>query len=155
MEVAINGTLFIWCCPVACGILVPQPGMEPIPLAMEAWSPNHLTTREFPQGDLSFINNVLISKRMDSCISYKINFFKDINRGTSLVVQWLIFHAPNASGGPALIPGQGTRSHMLQLRPDTVKKKKKKKERKEIKFEKFLPFPFHEIVWRTELYVNV
>ena len=36
-------------------------------------------------------------------------------RGTSLVVQWLRLHAPNA-GGPGLIPGQGTRSHMLQLR---------------------------------------
>ena len=35
--------------------------------------------------------------------------------GTSLVVQWLRLCAPNA-GGPGLIPGQGTRSHMLQLR---------------------------------------
>ena len=30
---------------------------------------------------------------------------------TSLVVQWLRHHAPNA-GSPGLIPGQGTRSHM-------------------------------------------
>ncbi|TEA33665.1 hypothetical protein DBR06_SOUSAS12810006, partial [Sousa chinensis] len=29
----------------------------------------------------------------------------------SLVVQWIRFHAPNA-GGPGLIPGQGTKSHM-------------------------------------------
>ena len=36
--------------------------------------------------------------------------------GTSLVVQWLRLHAPNA-GGPGSIPGQGTRSHMPQLRP--------------------------------------
>ena len=35
--------------------------------------------------------------------------------GTSLVVQWLRFHAPNAAG-PGLIPGQGTRSYMLQLK---------------------------------------
>ena len=35
--------------------------------------------------------------------------------GTSLVVQWLRHHASNA-GGPGSIPGQGTRSHMLQLR---------------------------------------
>ncbi|TEA39003.1 hypothetical protein DBR06_SOUSAS1710095, partial [Sousa chinensis] len=33
----------------------------------------------------------------------------------SLVVQWLILHAPNA-GGPGSISGQGTRSHMPQLR---------------------------------------
>ena len=35
--------------------------------------------------------------------------------GTSLVVQQLRLHAPN-SGGPGLIPGQGTRSLMPQLR---------------------------------------
>ena len=35
--------------------------------------------------------------------------------GTSLVVQWLRLCAPNA-GGPGSIPGQGTRSHMPQLR---------------------------------------
>ncbi|TEA34796.1 hypothetical protein DBR06_SOUSAS11910019, partial [Sousa chinensis] len=33
----------------------------------------------------------------------------------SLVVQWLGLHAPNA-GGLGSIPGQGTRSHMPQLR---------------------------------------
>ena len=35
--------------------------------------------------------------------------------GTSLVVQRLGLHVPNAEG-PSSIPGQGTRSHMLQLR---------------------------------------
>ena len=39
---------------------------------------------------------------------------------TSLVVQWLRLHAPNA-GDPGLIPGQGTRSHMPQLRPGAAK----------------------------------
>ena len=34
---------------------------------------------------------------------------------TFLVVQGLTLHAPNA-GAPGLIPGQGTRSHMLQLK---------------------------------------
>ena len=34
---------------------------------------------------------------------------------TSLVVQWLRLHAPNA-GGPDSIPGQGTRPHMPQLK---------------------------------------
>ncbi|TEA32094.1 hypothetical protein DBR06_SOUSAS6610005, partial [Sousa chinensis] len=33
----------------------------------------------------------------------------------SLVVQWLRLHAPNA-GGPGSISGQGTRSHVLQLK---------------------------------------
>ena len=35
--------------------------------------------------------------------------------GNSLVVQWLRLHAPNA-GGLGLIPGQETRSRMLQLK---------------------------------------
>ena len=35
--------------------------------------------------------------------------------GTSLVVQWLRLCTPNA-GGSGSIPGQGTRSHMLQLK---------------------------------------
>ena len=35
--------------------------------------------------------------------------------GTSLVVQWLRLHTPNA-GGQGSIPGQGTRSHMSQLK---------------------------------------
>ena len=34
---------------------------------------------------------------------------------TSLVVQWLQLLAPNAEG-PGSIPGQGTRSHILQLK---------------------------------------
>ena len=60
--------------------------------------------------------------------------------GTSLVVQWLRLHTQHA-GGPGSIPGQETRSHMLQLRvcmlqlrvlmpqlksPHTATKKKKR-----------------------------
>ena len=57
--------------------------------------------------------------------------------GTSLVVQWLRLHAPNA-GGPGSTPGQGTQffmlqlsvcvpAHMLQLRPSATKKKKRRR----------------------------
>ena len=42
--------------------------------------------------------------------------------GTSLVVQRLRLRAPNA-GGPGSNPGQGTRSHMPQLRPGRAKTK--------------------------------
>jgi len=35
---------------------------------------------------------------------------------------WLRLFSPN-SGGPGLIPGQGTRSHMLQLRVHTPQQK--------------------------------
>ena len=49
---------------------------------------------------------------------------KEHKRGTSLVVQWLRLHTPNA-GALSLIPGQRTRSHILQLRLGTAGKKKK------------------------------
>ena len=42
-------------------------------------------------------------------------FSRHWERGTSLVVQWQRFWAPNA-GDQGSIPGQETRSHMLQLR---------------------------------------
>ena len=41
---------------------------------------------------------------------------------TSLVVQWLIF-CPPLAGGLGSIPGQGTRSHMLQPRVHRPKTK--------------------------------
>ena len=37
---------FFWPHPVACGVLVPRPGMEPGPPSVEAQSPNHWTARE-------------------------------------------------------------------------------------------------------------
>ena len=40
---------------------------------------------------------------------------REFHEGTSMVVQWLRLCAPDA-GGPGLISGQGTRSHMPQLR---------------------------------------
>ena len=36
-----------WPCCTACGILVPQPGIELVPPAAEAQSPSHWTTRKF------------------------------------------------------------------------------------------------------------
>ena len=42
-----RGFFFLfWLFHVPCGILVPQPGTESTPLAVEAWNPNHCTTRE-------------------------------------------------------------------------------------------------------------
>ena len=37
--------IFFWPCHVACRILLPRPGIEPLCRAVEAWSPNHWTTR--------------------------------------------------------------------------------------------------------------
>ena len=44
----------------------------------------------------------------------------DCRLRTSLVVQWLRCCASKA-GGPGSIPGQGTRSHVPQLRPSAAK----------------------------------
>ena len=35
-------------CKSTCGILVPHPGIEPVPPALEAQSPNRWTAGEFP-----------------------------------------------------------------------------------------------------------
>ena len=45
---------------------------------------------------------------------------KESTPGTPLMVQWLRLCAPNAEGLGS-IPGQGTRSYMLQLRSSAVK----------------------------------
>ena len=46
---------------------------------------------------------------------WEIHLNQNWGWGTSLVVQWLRLHDPNA-GGLGSIPGQGTRSRVLQLR---------------------------------------
>ena len=38
--------LVFWLCPMACGILVPQPGIEPMPPASEVCSLNHWIATE-------------------------------------------------------------------------------------------------------------
>ena len=40
--------LVFWPHHAACGILVPLPGIEPVPPAVKVWSLNHWTTREIP-----------------------------------------------------------------------------------------------------------
>ena len=39
---------FFWPSCIAGGILVPGPGIEPMPSAAKAWSPTHWTAREVP-----------------------------------------------------------------------------------------------------------
>ena len=51
---------------MTCRILVPQPGIEPMPLAGEALSPNHWTARKFPRCSLLRVQfNVLCGQRRD------------------------------------------------------------------------------------------
>ena len=59
-----------------------------------------------------------------------IRFMSRTHIGTGLVVQWLRFCTPN-TGGLGLIPGQGTRSHMPQLRVLMLQLKTKTKTKKD------------------------
>ena len=63
------------------------------------------------EGDISTVWRTMLTSG--------IYILKGIEEGTSLVVHWLRLRAPNA-GGLGSIPGQGTRSHMLQLRMSAV-----------------------------------
>ena len=40
---------FFWPCQVVCGIFIPQPGIKPVPPAVETQSPNHWNPRELPK----------------------------------------------------------------------------------------------------------
>ena len=44
-----EGIIIIFFGQVACGILVPRPGIEPAPPALEVWSLNRRTTGEVPK----------------------------------------------------------------------------------------------------------
>ena len=78
--------------------------------------PNSLTIPSLPATIGSFLRSVSLFL-FYKCIE-DTSFPKDIWKyitGTSLVTQWLRLQALNA-GRPGSIPGQGTRSHMPQLR---------------------------------------
>ena len=49
----------------ACGILVPRPGIEPAPPALEAWSLNHWTSREALK---AYINKISVEQHKIICI---------------------------------------------------------------------------------------
>ena len=48
---------FFGCAIQLAGILAPRPGVEPVPPAVEARSPNHWAAKEFPAG--TFIISIL------------------------------------------------------------------------------------------------
>ena len=65
-----------------------------------------------------FLKKLKIEPPYDPVVPFLDTYLKETKiliQGTSLLVQWQRFHAPSA-GGPGSIPGQGTRSHILQLR---------------------------------------
>ena len=50
---------FFWPRRAACGILVPRPGIEPMPPALRAWSLNHWTASEVPSQLFFFFNKFI------------------------------------------------------------------------------------------------
>ena len=71
---------FFWLCHMACGILVPRPGIKPMPPAVEAWSPNHWTAREFPSTILFWFP-----------ISFVIGFEIKKNKASNFVLLKIVF----------------------------------------------------------------
>ena len=69
--------------PVARGILVPQPGIKPVPPALEAQSLNHWTAREVPGCDY---------------------FWKNVKSdGTVLLIRWMISWVQDWESNKALL----------------------------------------------------
>ena len=72
----------------AWGILVPWPGIEPVPPAVEAWSLNHWTTREVPAiFDLFFRSGLSLEK-----YTIKINLIISPLREILAVFQFVVEH---------------------------------------------------------------
>ena len=66
-----------WLHHAACGILVPRPGIEPGPPAVEAWSPNHWTAREFPKLSEFLLLRVIYFHPMP-IFFFLVNFFSSL-----------------------------------------------------------------------------
>ena len=62
-----NQLFLFWPRHLACGILVPQPGVEPRCLAVKERSPNHWTAREFL---FFFFQRKLFAKFLAHCLEH-------------------------------------------------------------------------------------
>ena len=60
--------LIFWSCSLACRILVPQPGIKPVPPAVEVQCINHWTTREVPMQAKSLQSCLTLCNPMDCCL---------------------------------------------------------------------------------------
>ena len=59
--------LFFGAAATACGILVPQPGIKPLPSVVEARNPNHWISREFPES-FKFLCSPIFLPHSPSCL---------------------------------------------------------------------------------------
>ena len=135
----------------ACGISVLWPGIEPTSPALErevptTWGPDcwgspcnhfqsHWQFKPSPSQYGRMVIPIYVAREWRGvrkkeccgstftcvvCVCLCVCYSKRAWPGTSLVVQWQRLYALS-EGGLDLIPGWGTRSHMPQLRPSTVK----------------------------------
>ena len=73
----------------SCGILVPRPGIEPIPPALEAWHHKHWTAREVPKCLFySHINNELSRGLPQNWEDFAVLLFPTLRRQVSI---WSLF----------------------------------------------------------------
>ena len=61
---------FFWLCHAVYGVLVPWLGIEPRPLALRAWNPNHWNAREVPKENL--IYNLVFKKSSDNLMRFPL-----------------------------------------------------------------------------------
>ena len=95
---------YLLACFSACGILVPLPGIEPSPPAVEAWSLNHWAIREVPITD--FMEG---GPRRGITVQHQNNL--QLNQRPHHVYHLLSIlgsaHQPAISSGPDLMPFLG------------------------------------------------
>ena len=106
---------------MACGILVPWPGIEPMSLALEAWSLNHWTTREVPVSQETPLNFFLLAplfpplkhgpsfrfstwQRFHSHPQLKLSFWMLLQAGSSSPTssEFAFLFLPNINGAATL-----------------------------------------------------
>ena len=78
-SLGLNFFIF-WLHCAACGILVPHPGMEPVPPAAETWDPDHWTTREVPNRVILRALNTYVENKEKSQISDLIVYLKELEK---------------------------------------------------------------------------
>ena len=66
-------------CPLACGILVPRPDIEPMSPALEAWTLNHWTTREVTMVYFRVHSSVVHPVGFDECCVTQNDSFTALN----------------------------------------------------------------------------
>ena len=112
----ISLCLFFFCHVVACGILVPQPGIEPTPPAVEARRLNHWTTREVPSSS-TFKVGILLHKNLDFwlLLEYQRNQRTHIHSFVTASAWDCVSSLPLLEGTPPKVPANSRPTHALPI----------------------------------------